>query len=314
VASQVRLWSAIANGNQVGTYNWTVTGGAIPGISNGVSVDVVWSNLPGTVQLTVTDPSTGCSTTQTLTVIQNCSPGQCVLPPAGMVDWWTFDETSGTMAQDIGGLVNNLGSHINGPTPVPGVVAGALSFNGINDYVEVPDHTELNFGTCILDVAEPMTIDLWMKTNLPATQLGPNSGLRTILDKRVMNPLSGYSLFIYQGRLGFQMNGVNYIAPSTGPNYVNIADNQWHFIAVSLPMCRGLGGGFLYVDGQSVLGLPRGTGFSNTAKLNIGRRDPLFGPNDYFRGVLDELEIFKNSLTANDLYVIFAAGSHGKCH
>jgi len=69
----------------------------------------------------------------------------------------------------------------------------------------------------------------------------------------------------------------------------------------------------LYVDGQTVLSLPRGTGFLNSAKLNIGRRDPVFGPN-YFRGVLDELEIFKNSLRANDLYVIFGAGSKGKCH
>lgn len=303
-----------ANAQSGLTYNWTVSGGAISGVNNSDNVDVVWNSLPGTVQLTVTDPATGCSTTQTLTVIQNCTPGQCVIPAAGMVDWWTFDETSGTTAQDIRGSVNNTGSHINGPTAVAGVVAGALSFDGVNDYVEVPDHPELNFGTCILDVAEPMTIDLWVKTNLPATQQGPNSGLMTILDKRVnLNQPNGYSLFTYQGRLGFQMNGVNYVAPNAGPNYVNIADNQWHFIAVSLPMCRGLGSAFLYVDGQTVLGIPRGTGFLNTAKLNIGRRDPAFGPN-YFKGVLDELEIFKNPLSANDLYVIFAAGSHGKCH
>src|SRR5205085_4070086 len=118
----------------------------------------------------------------------------------------------------------NVGTHVNGPTPVAGIVAGALSFDGVNDYVSVPDHQELNFSPCILDVGEPMTIDLWIKTNLPAAQQGPNSGLRTILDKRVP-PLAhpnGYSFFISQGRLGFQMNGVNYIAPSTGPNYINI--------------------------------------------------------------------------------------------
>jgi len=296
------------------SYNWTVTGGTISGISNGVNADVVWSALPGTVQLTVTDPASGCSTTQTLTVIQNCNPGQCLIPPAGLVNWWTFDETTGTMAQDIRGSVNNAGVHINGPTPVPGVVAGGLSFDGVNDYVEVADNPELNFGTCILDVAEPLTIDLWVKTNLAGNQLGPNSGLRTILDKRV-NPSqpNGYSLFIYGGRLGFQMNGVNYLAPAAGSNYINIADNQWHFIAVSLPMCRGFGSGFLYVDGQTVLSLPRGPGFLNTAKLNIGRRDPAFFAN-HFAGVLDELEIFKNALSANDLSTIFGAGSHGKCH
>ena len=231
-----------------------------------------------------------------------------------MVDWWTFDETSGTTAQDIMGAFNNVGTHFNGPTSVSGIVDGALSFDGVNDYVEVADHPEINFGTCILDVAEPMTIDLWVKTNSPATQQGPNSGLMTILDKRVTpNQPNGYSLFVYQGRLGFQMNGVNYIAPNTGSNYINIADNQWHFIAVSLPMCRGFGSGFLYVDGQNVLGLPRGPGFLNAAKLNIGRRDPAFVPPNYFKGVLDELEIFKSALSGNDLHAIFAAGSRGKC-
>jgi hypothetical protein len=237
---------------------------------------------------------------------------QCVPPPDGMVNWWTFDETSGTKAQDIGGVFNNVGAHVKGPTPVAGIVDGALSFDGVKDYVEVADHPELNFGSCIADAAEPMTIDLWVKTNLSATEQGSNSGLRTILDKRVTpSQEDGYSLFIYQGRLGFRMGGTNYVAPATGPNHINIADNQWHFIAVSLPMCRGVGG-FLYADGQTVLNLPRGAGFLNKAKLYIGRRAPAFGAN-YFRGVLDELEIFKNALSDDDLRRIFEARGHGKC-
>jgi hypothetical protein len=263
-----------------------------------------------TTNYTLTAASTSCPQTATSGLTVNVSAAR----PPGMVDWWTFDETSGTTAQDLTGVFNNVGTHFNGPTPVAGIVDDALSFDGVNDYVEVPDHPELNFGTCILDVAEPMTIDLWVKTNLPATQQGPNSGLMTMLDKRVTpNQPSGYSLFIYQGRLGFQMNGMNYVAPNTGLNYINIADNQWHFIAVSLPMCRGFGSAFLYVDGQIVLGLPRGPGFLNTAKLNIGRRDPAFVPPNYFKGVLDELEIFKSALNGNDLHMIFAAGSRGKC-
>jgi len=70
-----------------------------------------------------------------------------VSPPPGMVGWWTFDETSGPTANDIAGATNNLGTWMNGPTPVTGKVAGALSFDGVNDFVEVPDDPELNFGT-----------------------------------------------------------------------------------------------------------------------------------------------------------------------
>lgn len=56
-------------------YTWTVTGGAISGVSNSDNVDVVWNNFPGTVQLTVADPTTGCSMTQTLTVNQTSVAG-----------------------------------------------------------------------------------------------------------------------------------------------------------------------------------------------------------------------------------------------
>ena len=43
--------------------------------------------------------------------------------------------TSGTTAADIAGFPTN-GTHVNGPVPVPGGVAGGLSFDGIDDYVE----------------------------------------------------------------------------------------------------------------------------------------------------------------------------------
>ncbi len=311
-AGNPKLYNYSANAQPGLTYNWAVTGGTIVSVGNSDNIDVVWNTLPGTVQLTVNDPATGCSTTKTLTITHNCNPNQCIIPPAGMVNWWTFDETSGTTAQDLTGTFNNVGTHFNGPTPVAGIVDGALSFDGVDDYVEVANHQELNFGTCILDVAEPMTIDLWVKTNLPPTQQGANSGLRTILYKSAASQTSSYHLFLSNGRLGFQMNGSSYIAPATGPNYIDIADNQWHFVAVSLPMCRGFGGGFLYVDGQNVLSLPRGTGFTNTAKLYIGRHAPAFG-TDFFQGVLDELEIFKSALSEDELRAIFEARSSGKC-
>jgi hypothetical protein len=238
----------------------------------------------------------------------------CAVPAADMVNWWAFDETTGTLAQDLMGTTNNVGTLMNGPTFTAGRVDGAFSFDGVNDYVKVPDGPELNFKDgCVLDIAEPMTIDLWLKTNLGRAEMGATSGLRTVLDKRAQTPtVNGYHLYISNGRLGFQMNGTNYVAPASGPNYVNIADNQWHFVAVSLSMCRG-GSGFLYVDGKTVLTTPPGLGFSNNIDLSIGRRSPAFWPFASFKGVLDELEIFKRKLTSTELDAIWQAGSRGKC-
>lgn len=297
------------------TYQWSVTGGVISGPSASDNVDVAWSTLPGTLQLTVTDPATGCVVTNTITVTENCVAPGCTLPPQPLAAWWTFDETTGTTAHDIAGYVDDAGGYVNGPLPIAGKVGAALEFNGTGAHLEVPDSPDLNFyGGCVVDLAEPVTIDTWVITNVPAGT-GPTSGLMTILDKRVPDPnaaASGYSLFLFNGRLGFQMHGINYVAPAAGPDYVDVADNRWHFIAVVSPPCRGPSDSFLYVDGKVVLKFRRSTGFVNNAKLYIGARDPVFGLN-YFRGALDELEIFKAVLSPEQLQTIFEAGSHGKC-
>lgn len=295
------------------TYQWTVTGGTISGPFGGDNIDVAWTTLPGTVKLTVTDPKTGCTRATTVTVTENCTTSACAPRPEGMASWWPFDETCGVMSRDIGGFTSNTGTHIHGPTPVAGMVGGALSFDGFDDAVEVDDHPELNFPVdCSFPGGEGLTIDTWLRTSVPPGT-GPITSVLTIVDKRVdpdQAPASGYHFFLLYGRLGFQINGQNYLAPGSGPDYVDVADNQWHFVAVSLNMCSG--GGFLYIDGKKVFTLPSGPGFVNTAKLYIGGRDPDFGPAS-FQGTLDEVEIFKVALTEGALDALWSAGSKGKC-
>lgn len=246
-----------------------------------------------------------CGDLQTLTC-DSC--GGCITPPADMVAWWPFDETSGLTAQDISG-VNNLGTHVNGPTPNTGIVAGALCFDGVNDYVQVADHTEVNFlGDCSNDAAEAFTIDAWVRT----TQ---SSGLAVILDKRSIGPV-GYHLFLFNGRLGFQMavpgSFTNFVAPASGAQFVNVANGSWNLVTVTATRCRG-GQGRLYVNGNLVQSfVPLVGGLNNPAKLNIGRRDPAFGASS-FRGCIDELEMFKRALSNTEVMALFNAGSKGKC-
>ena len=54
----------------------------------------------------------------------------------GLVGWWKFDETEGNIASDSSGNGND-GNLINGPTWTEGKIGGALSFDGVDDFVEV---------------------------------------------------------------------------------------------------------------------------------------------------------------------------------
>ena len=242
----------------------------------------------------------------------------CVPPPADLVDWWPFDEPVGSsIANDIAGNVNNLGVHLNAPTIVPGKVQNAVCFNGDNQYIQVRDHPEINFfGDCANDVAESFTIDAWIRQDPNAVQ-----GVRTFVDKRD-NPVSpqGYSFYVVNGRLGFQLgNGVGNnscnAAGSSCFNYVeptaSITPGVWHFVAVTVQRCHGLG--TLYVDGNPVLTFtPLGGDYNNAADMYIGIRNPAFGPAN-FRGCVDELEIFKRALLPAELQAIYNGGKCKPC-
>ena len=64
----------------------------------------------------------------------------------GLVGWWKFDETSGTVAYDSSGNGNH-GNLTNGPTWVSGKIGGALSFDGVDDSVLIPATSDLDLQT-----------------------------------------------------------------------------------------------------------------------------------------------------------------------
>jgi hypothetical protein len=236
-------------------------------------------------------------------------PPPCVAPPPSMAAWWPLDETTGTTAADIAGFPTN-GVHVNGPTPVPGMVAGALSFDGVNDYVQVADHSSLNFGQGNL------SIDAWIRTNA-------TSGVHILVDKRVeAATVQGYSFFLGNGQLGFQLaqGGGSPIcsnAPTSScTNYgsgVFVANGQWRHVAVTVERGSTTGGRF-YVDGVHVATFDptiRLGSLNNTNPLRMGSRSSsVTGP---YRGILDEVELFPRVLTPLEVRNIYLARSSGKC-
>jgi hypothetical protein len=250
-----------------------------------------------------------CEPTNIAPPVPGCTP-----PPPDMAAWWPFDETSGPAAADIAGAVANSGTYQNGAVLGTGMVAGGVCLDGVNDHIEVPDEAELDLGT------GDFTIDAWIRTTAAA-------GIRTIVDKRDHAPSArGYAFFLSNGLLHLQMgvgtgsnicsNSASSACTNLGGFGPNVADGQWHHVAVTVSRANPAGGLF-YVDGSLVTGTFNPTfrpqTLDNTANARIGIRAQAEGGGALWDGCLDEIEIFKRALTASEIKAIFAAGSAGKC-
>jgi hypothetical protein len=234
----------------------------------------------------------------------------CAEIPAGMSAWWTFDEPAGNTSSDFGGAVNNRGSDVGPVQRIPGMVGRATRYNGVSTWVSIPDQIEVDFPS----LCDSGTIEFYVRTL-------QNVGTINILDKRdrTITGLRGYSVYMSNGRLGFQMaTGPGNLACNTAgsacSNFTSpfqIANGQWHLVAITFSRCNNPSGMF-YVDGQTLPFTPRVGAIDSLAALLIGRQAPALG-GTHFRGDIDELEIFKRVVTRPELEQIREARAAGKC-
>ncbi|MCH9688551.1 MAG: LamG domain-containing protein [Deltaproteobacteria bacterium] len=234
----------------------------------------------------------------------------CLQPPTNMVAWWTLDETSGTLSNDETWYAND-GTHVDAPTPVPGMVDGALEFDGVDDAVQVPDDSSLDFTDGVFSV------DFWIHPDDTET-------LGTIMLKGAPSPDhfflggAGFHLYYANGHiLGFFANGSSGLQLDLSPNFTHhVNAGQTHFVAVTVDLDDSI---HLYVDGV----LAKTSGPLSMGSFNLGSNAPLMlggnpgslpaSPWKFFNGWLDEVEVFDRVLTAGEVADLYAAGANGKC-
>lgn len=227
----------------------------------------------------------------------------CVSAPAGMVMWLPFDETTGTTSANLKAAAFP-GARVGGPVVVPGqYVANSLNFNGVNQYVAVPDYPGIDIGT------NALSIDTWVKRPHGA----PDSPPSAILDKQ--DPLSGigYGLFLNSGNLTLQLADSFGLLQAVDTVGSVPADGQWHFVAVTVNRASSTGGCF-YVDGALTSTFnPSATqgSLANTSPLYVGASPA--GGGVPWTGGLDEVEVFSRALSAGEIQNIFNAHTYGKC-
>lgn len=226
--------------------------------------------------------------------------------PLGLISSWHFDEGAGTATADSAD--GNDGT-ILGATWTGGVCGEALSFDGINDAVRVPE-TGGN-----LDGLSQLTIDAWIfPENLQSSAIVSKYDTRAPGD-------SSYGLFLSaDGRITFPVYdnvGMGVTSPSgwgfTSTNPV-ISTGSWQHVAV---VWAGGTGFSLYIDGTQVPGIVTVFGnpeemADNPTPVNIGRVESFSGsytgPGAYLNGKVDGAAIYNRALSADEIESIYRTG------
>ena len=223
--------------------------------------------------------------------------------PAGMVSYWKLDETTGTTAYDYLGTYDgtNYGATIN----QPGQVEKAYSFDGVDDYVDCGDITELNG-------VSAFTIVGWYKDN--------NIGVHNRhFDKGDggSNDISGAT---YSNRLYIEVgNLANTYAYWTGYSSEISADKWYHaaFVfdgSVSPATDRAK----IYVNGvDRPLSFDGSSGnFPSTTADLSGYSFTLSKISSHrWDGDMDEVAVFNRALSPSEILDLYDKGlaGHGYC-
>ena len=218
------------------------------------------------------------------------------------VIWLKFDEGAGTIAHDSsqysndGTLYNGSVSCFGGdcPTWVDGKFGKALSFDGVDDYVEVP-------GSESLRIADEITISVWVKP-IPTTEyLGVMTqicGGEAYKNRILISSESGKILS--QFKIGgssdnfFSTNSVNFYQWNHIV-YVYNGSNEKYYI-------NGVFDSSQEASGQI------DTGSNN---LLIGKG---YSSGYYFNGTIDEVRIYNRALSPGEIRIHYAFFKYIKPH
>ncbi len=204
-----------------------------------------------------------------------------------LVGYWKLDEGSGNIAYDSSVFSNNGTLH-GGPTWTTGKIGNALSFDGVDDYVDCGNGKSLSGMSAL-------TIETWVKPN----EFPPS------LNKRILE--KGYTYYLVDTTakkaqlLLYTTGGYDYVTADSP-----LLDTaKWYHIV-------GVYDGtniMIYIDGIKVAtkthiygGLPVAT---NSSPLILGSVN---GISNYFNGLIDEVRIYNRALSADEILQHYQAG------
>jgi glucose/arabinose dehydrogenase/PKD repeat protein len=202
----------------------------------------------------------------------------------GLVAAWSFDEASGSTAGDSSGN-GNTATLVNGVARTPGRSGGGLTFDGVDDYLNVPSSPSLDIS------GTGLTLRLSIK---PASGGGDAAVLSKSWSASMTSPFYQYGLELTGGTVPHLIVGT-----STGILDASmsgaLATNTWSDLAISYDGVQAQ----FYVNGSLVNSvLMTGSITARGTSLHLGAD---VTPSQHFKGSLDEVRIFRRALTTAEL-------------
>jgi hypothetical protein len=207
--------------------------------------------------------------------------------PTDETGYWPLDATSGTVAVDVTGNDNN--GMVNGATWIAsGETNGCLSFNGINNYVQISNIVSADF-----------SVAFWVKTSQTggAGQWFNGVGL---VDGDAFSVNNDFGTALVGGKFAFGVGNPDTTLVSTN----SINDGTWHLCVATRTQANGAI--WVYVDGK-----PEATGTGSTNILNASaalRFGQIESGGGYFNGSLDDIKIYSRALGDNEVAALYYNG------
>jgi len=218
----------------------------------------------------------------------------------GLVAYWSLDDSSDPGHDDSGN--GNHGTLVNGPVSTTGILGGALSFDGVDDYVET---SSKNWG-----FSTSATVTAWIKTTAGDETRVPFVNGVTVFslahgdaqDEMLLWVNTDGTIAIYNHKGG---PGGNYVARGSD-SVVNTGD--WVFVAGMLDGGGSASNLRIFVNGFEEagttfsLGSPTDIVDTTPRAARIGWRPPLHQlPSEIFEGEIDEVRLYNRALSEEEI-------------
>ena len=256
-------------------------------------------------RIELTYPNTGYSFTQLISngsewyILNQSNDVLNVIGADNLVGWWKLDQSSGNTVYDSSSKNNSGEVHTSmslSGNGTLGKINRALTFDGSDDIVTIPDSDSFDFGT------SSISITAWVKFESGAFGRYTVIAGRGNFDIFELNKSSGDKL-----RMEMRYDDNSTIRAQESSASLTVADQWYHVAGIFNPS----DGSFtFYVDGssQGVSFLDAQTGGTlkdSNEEVYIGARN---GSSLYMEGLIDDVRIYNKALTSSEVEALYNQG------